>query len=73
MELQPPKPVSDVTAYNKCGVYLYRASVITGLDYWTELLDSNFNALKTFSTRRRVVYCITLAYKLAVGPPVQWF
>ena len=25
-----------------------RASVITGLDYWTGLLDSNFNALKTF-------------------------
>ena len=22
-------------------------SVITGLDYWTGLLDSNFNALKT--------------------------
>ena len=53
----------------------------TGLGYWTGLLDwatglhglldSNFIALKTFSTRYRVVYCITLAYKLAVGPPVQ--
>ena len=33
------------------------ASVITGLDYWTGLLDSNFNALKTF-------YALSLPVKL---------
>ena len=41
-----------------------QASVITGLDYWTGLLDSNFNALKktflcSFSTCEVASYTLT--------------
>ena len=38
------------------------ASVITGLDYWTGLLDSNFNALKIFLTRSTSLYSFILHY-----------
>ena len=41
---------------------LFLGCLITGLDYWTGLLDSNFKALKSFLTRSTSLYSCILHY-----------